>query len=387
MAKKKKKEEEGFVPQFPRRRTVLAPRGEGGVVTTETGKGRVIEAGGEKITVAPGEQVITQKRGRGQRVIVGDPRDPNIARFPRTQVDPETGMVTTIDPEIATGQVPEFIPMPQTQEELQQLRPSGQLLEAGAPLIEQTISGILERKEAERLFAEQEAREAGVEAPERGAIEKVAGIGTFIPTSMANIISKGLNLIGVDIGTISNKEFAATNIGKVLGLTTVAAATVAGGYYAFSLIPAGAIGSLTPAAAAKVAIAAPAVKTGMFSTIASSKLLKACFVGGIVVSAINGRISDLETSIVNQRETITLIGSGVQTGIISPQEALLMLNDLEEDINKSESAIHQTALVSYKSWLGKGKEVETRVQKARSQLIVERGRIANFMTGGGGEIR
>jgi len=387
MAKKKKKEEEEFVPQFPRRRTVLAPRGEGGVVTTETGKGRVIEAGGEKITVAPGEQVITQKRGRGQRVIVGDPRDPNIARFPRTQVDPETGMVTTIDPEIATGQVPEFIPMPQTQEELQQLRPSGQLLEAGAPLIEQTISGILERKEAERLFAEQEAREAGVEAPERGAIEKVAGIGTFIPTSMANIISKGLNLIGVDIGTISNKEFAATNIGKVLGLTTVAAATVAGGYYAFSLIPAGAIGSLTPAAAAKVAIAAPAVKTGMFSTIASSKLLKACFVGGIVVSAINGRISDLETSIVNQRETITLIGSGVQTGIISPQEALLMLNDLEEDINKSESAIHQTALVSYKSWLGKGKEVETRVQKARSQLIVERGRIANFMTGGGGEIR
>jgi len=242
----------------------------------------------------------------------------------------------------------------------------------------------LSLKEAQRI-----GKERGIEGFEGKTVEteqdktfldKTAELGVLPAVAAANLISKALKPLGIKIGTITKEQFAETTIGKTLGLVTVGAAATAAGYFAWTMIPsAGATATLTTAP--RAALGANAIKTGMFAKLSASNLVKGLLITGAGTSFINGRIADLETSIVNQRETITLIGSAVQNGAITPQEAIIMFAELEESINETESAIHQTQNISPKAWLGKGKEVETRVQKAKQQLVVERGRLAQFIRG------
>ncbi len=367
--------------------------------TTSTGRGRIIETTGEigagRITAAPGEAVITRRSGRGFRVAAGDPTDPNLGRVTTREV--QGGQQIT-----RFGQAP---PPAGVADNIQVLDPVEQARQAALTpqqrLSEQVDAQFdtgLQTGDFGNLTIDQvnERLIAGglVQAPGEAVIEDEAGIedvtkfGTAIPVATANLISKGLSILGIDIGTISNEQFSSTTIGKLLGGGVLVAGGAlvgaVGGLAAGALFPAGftsstTLGSLTATSAARVTTGAAAAKTGLGASIASSKLIKALFVGGAAVSIINGRIGDLETSIVNQRETITLIGSGVQVGAISPTEAILMFNDIEEDLNDTESKIHQTAQISLKSWLGKGKEVETRVQKARQQLVTERGRLVQFV--------
>lgn len=216
------------------------------------------------------------------------------------------------------------------------------------------------------------------EAKTKTKLQKMAEVGVAVPVALANIISKGVKIIsGTDLGEITTEEFASTEVGKTLGMATLAAGAVAAGAaggYALSLLPSRTVG-LSAAGAAKAAVAGAAAKSGIMAKLASSKLiLGAIGFGsvGTIISAINGRISDLETSIDTQRETASLIVSAVKEGVLSKSEGILLMQDLEQDILNSEKAIQNTSIFSYKAWLGKGYEAQVRIEKAKMQLIIER---------------
>ncbi|MFA5037803.1 MAG: hypothetical protein WC479_11595, partial [Candidatus Izemoplasmatales bacterium] len=210
-------------------------------------------------------------------------------------------------------------------------------------------------------------------------VDEMAEVGAAVPVFLANTISKAVKIItGQDMGQITTEEFASTEVGKALGLVTLGAEGLAlaatAGYFAATLIPSSAAG-LSAAGAAKAATAGAAVKSGLMAKVASAGLTKVILGGGAVtytLSLMNGRISDLESSVDSLRETATLINSAVAAGAISKGEAILMFNDLEGELYNSEKAIQETSIVSPKAWVGKGYEAQVKIEKAKIQIATQR---------------
>ena len=363
--------------------------GGAGITSFRRGGRRILtsETGGS-IEVQPSETVTTKKTGRGTIIRVGEVPDFSIGDGGGSSTL-FSSKSTNLPPEDAIGgNVVVNDPIEQARQQL--LSPQERLEERkDADFQQGLISGsfnLLNEQEVNERLGERGLLGGQTEgAPDKkGALDTAAEVGVAVPVALANLISKGLNLTGVDIGTITREEFASTGVGKALGLSIDVAGLAVAGYFAASLLPSAAaakVGTLTATQSARAVIGTSVIKTGALSKIGSSKLLVGTLITGWGVSQINGRIGDLETSIVNQRETLTLITSGVRVGVITPTEAILLYNDIEADINATERAIHATELVSTKAWLGKGKEVETRIQKARSQLLVERGSLKQIIQG------
>jgi hypothetical protein len=214
---------------------------------------------------------------------------------------------------------------------------------------------------------------------QKSDVDQMAEVGAAVPVFLANTISKAVKIItGQDMGQITTEEFASTEVGKALGLVTLGAEGLAlaatAGYFAATLIPSSAAG-LSAAGAAKAATAGAAVKSGLMAKVASAGLTKVILGGGAVtytLSLMNGRISDLESSVDSLRETATLINSAVAAGAISKGEAILMFNDLEGELYNSEKAIQETSIVSPKAWVGKGYEAQVKIEKAKIQIATQR---------------
>mgnify|MGYP003148211598 CR=1 FL=1 len=364
---------------------------EGGAgITSFRRGGRTIltsETGGS-IEVQPGETVTRKKTGRGTIIRVGEVPDFSIGdtlfSSNSTNLPPEDAIGGNVDVNDPIEQARQQLLSPQERLEERKDADFQQGLISGSfnLLNEQEVNERL--GERGLLGGQTEGGQTEGAPDKKGALDTAAEVGVAVPVALANLISKGLSLTGVDIGTITREEFASTGVGKALGLSIDVVGLAGAGYFAASLLPSAAaakVGTLTATQSARAVIGTSVIKTGALSKIGSSKLLVGTLVTGWGVSQINGRIGDLENSIVNQRETLTLITSGVRVGVITPTEAILLYNDIEADINATERAIHATEFVSTKAWLGKGKEVETRIQKARSQLLVERGSLKQIIQG------
>lgn len=369
--------EEGF-------RQVTERREEGGtgVETKNTGRGLIIssETGGT-ILAKPNESVNTRKVGRGQIAQVGETPAFTITGGGVNQ----TMFGSNLPPEEALGGNINIAP---SQEELRnpQLSPQEQYKQLKLQQFNQGMQtgdfGNLSYDEVNN-FAQAQGiipREAPQTITEsKSLIDKAAEFGVAPAVAISNIISKGLKRLGIaDIGTITREQFASTGLGKGLGLTTVALEALLAGRIAASLLPVAGT-TVTASTAPRAIIGANVAKTGILAKIGASKLVFGTLVAGWGVSKIEGRVGDLETSIVNMRESMTLIGQGVEQGALTPTEAILLFDEIETDINETERAIHMTQNISIKAWLGKGKEVETRIQKARFQLNVERGKFTNSL--------
>lgn len=141
-----------------------------------------------------------------------------------------------------------------------------------------------------------------------------------------------------------------------------------------------------------VAIAAlgglPTIVSGVAggtSNIASNLLKVAAPIVGVtgIASLINSNLGNLETAITNQRETMTLVTSQVTSGAISPEEGILLLDELKDSIDEAYSSIQTAGIISTSYRLGgKDVEIKTRLDKAYSQYNLERQKIINFVSGG-----
>ncbi len=387
MVKKKTKEEE----ELEKKKDFAAQLEEIKAQTTE-GVRRGFVPRGESTTrrsldVKPGEQLTKKRTGLGTRTTIGKAEDPNIVKERPIAFESAPGRTTLLNPPTNVGQIPDFIPLPQTQAELEQLKKSGLLIPALVPSIIKSIDEIIKKKEGEELLAEQEAQKTGEEEEARPFFGQ--NVDPNIEASEGffkrNLTKKSKEILGISgESTTLKTEAGRLAIGVAIAGAAVLGANALSGLFAGSLVPAAGttVGSLTPAAAQSAVVGSAVAKTSILGTLASNKLVQAVIAGTLLFgkqqSTVNARISDLETSIVNMRETITLVGSSVTVGAITPTEGNLLLDDLEDTIDEQESSIHQTAMFSIKSRLGKAAEVETRVQKARQQLIVERARISNF---------
>lgn len=356
---------------------------EGGIQTSRNGKGRIISSGNEAIQVKPGESVTTRKTGRGKIVSVGDQPSFTIndsfggsttyynKNLPRDSILNAENVQVNTQEEMQRQQA--MTPQ-ERYEEILQARFDEGMKTGSFDLNEEQYNRIAQ----ERGMVTTQPQEQPQSEAERGFFDKAAQIGIMPAVLAANTISKALSLVGVDIGTINTQDFSETGVGKTLGLLTGVAAVTAGGLAAYGLYSGYSAASATALTSARAAVGVSAAKTSIATSLASSNLVKSLFVGGVVVSLINGRISDIEGSITNQRETLTMIGLATREGIISIEEAMLMFDDIESDMNKSASAIHQTNLVSIKSYLGKGRETETKIEKAKLQLFLERSKLISL---------
>lgn len=97
--------------------------------------------------------------------------------------------------------------------------------------------------------------------------------------------------------------------------------------------------------------------------------------GGFIVGALNKRISNLETSVVNIRESASFVQRGYQTGVLDAETAINNLDELEAQINELDAEMKKAGKYSLDFWLGRGREIETRVQKARLDIALRRGAI------------
>ena len=93
------------------------------------------------------------------------------------------------------------------------------------------------------------------------------------------------------------------------------------------------------------------------------------------------RVANLETSVVNQRETAGFIVQSVQAGELSVTDALEIFDEMEEYIDASDDKIAFARGFSVKSLVDKkNKEVETRLDKARTDLALRRRQVINIGT-------
>lgn len=203
---------------------------------------------------------------------------------------------------------------------------------------------------------------------------EITGFEGFIANKVNPALYSILQFLGAEFETDSSGVPKVTSEGLkklatsavLTGATAGVAAGISGG--AFAGIS---VNSIKTGLTAKIA-------TVSTSTALTSNSLIKLAVGGAVVGLINGRLSDLETSIVNERESLSMITSAVSSGIYTASEGLSLLDDIESDINKTEKALNTTKIFSIRAWLGKGKELETRIQKARTDLDIQRRTILNY---------
>jgi hypothetical protein len=342
------------------------------VPNTETTsiKNGVYSAGNQTLD-ATNQSVTRTTTGRGTFFEVGErpPLTIDNNGVSTTHFD-KLAPIGTLSPNVSLGDQ-----LPQTQQQMLQ-QPTQQ------QLITQQIQDLFNQQQRQQTQVSQEQP--------KSIVEKTAELGLALPVGIANTINKGLGLFGVKLGEpVSTEEVASTEVGKILGLGVVAAGAGAGAYAASSLIPA-VSAKMSYIAATRGITGAASINTGLATSAASSNLLKALFTpkgaliaGGTYLalgkgsSLINGRISDLQSAIGNQREAMSLINEGVRNGIISPTEANAMFTDMENDINKAERSIRMTSLISLKSWLGKGKETETNILKMQQAIALEKANLQN----------
>lgn len=349
-----------------------------------TGRGTQYQIGNEQIVAKPGEQIQERKTGRGTVITKGtEPRSFTITSGGKSTTffgkSPPPGLEDSQNVTVNT---------PEEQARLADLTPQERLAEQKVIQFEKGMqTGSFEGLSVEETT--QMARERGFEGVEgnvatpqdKSFLDKAAQFGVAPAVFGANIISRALKgIAGLDIGTITREEFASSTVGKSLGLATVAAEAVLLGRFAASLLPAkGAVTTITTAPRAAVGV--NVLKTGMLSKFGSAKTLVGLAITGWGVTKIEGAVSDRETSVVNIRESLTLVTQAVNQGVLDPTEAILLYDELEEDINREEGVIKTIQNFSIKSYLGKGQEVDTRIQKARLQLNVERGRFLALLGG------
>lgn len=94
---------------------------------------------------------------------------------------------------------------------------------------------------------------------------------------------------------------------------------------------------------------------------------------------IQNKLGNLETSVVNLRETASFIESAVTNGSLHPEDALRKLNYIEDIISSIEAEMQQAAILSLKvRTTAKKMEIETRIFKAREDMYYSRIAISKY---------
>ena len=120
--------------------------------------------------------------------------------------------------------------------------------------------------------------------------------------------------------------------------------------------------------------------TEIFGFAVPTNIIRLVVGGAAYEGLISLRVANLETSIVNLRETAGFVAQSVIVGELTPEEGLELLDDMEDYIADAERAIVTTRIFSFKAKIDKkNKEVETRIQKARVDLALRRRTIINFV--------
>jgi len=227
--------------------------------------------------------------------------------------------------------------------------------------------------------------------------QKAAEIGVTPAVTAANLISKGWKLLtGSDLGQITTEQFAATDIGKILGTATDIAGLGVIGSGAFAVlggaegISAG-MGALTGGGAAAVPTAegvatitkAAVIKNGLLARAIHSRILQigvGVFIGGRVSTLPERMANDAKAAITSTVQTAELINDGVKAGIISPQDALLQYQTLDAQINSLERDMKSWSH-GLKNFLGGGKDNLVDIQNAKMNLQLKRTALINAIYG------
>lgn len=355
---KEKPKEEGY-------RQITERREEGGVgiYTEKIGRGTLITSKtGGTILAKPGEQITRRKTGRGQIVSIGEP--------PSFTVMGDGMKTTYFDKRLPPEEVIGKDIIVHTEEERArraQLTPQELLEERKQAAFEEGMKiGVfkdLSTEDVNRIAQErgiiQPSVQPGVPEAPKSFISKTAEIGVVPAVLAANLISKGLKPFGIDIGSITSEQFASTDIGKLLGLTTVAVGAYGVASVGASLLGAGGIKGL---------VGGNIIKAGL-----SKRLLFKSMLGtGIVVTAINKIISDQKNAISGTIQTAELINDSVAIGSLSPSEAILAYNELEQQLLELEEKIILWSRRNPLNWISGGKDNLIDIQNAKLQLQLKR---------------
>lgn len=369
-----------------------------------SGKGRTISSGQDAINVKAGENVIRRKTGRGQTIQTGD--QPNFTvndggvsttffnkNLPRDSIL-RRGMSSG---DIQVGDMADPNLNPQERLDVLQQQEFDKGLETGSfDLSEEAFNRIA--SERGMFQQEQPQQQEAQDSQERSFLDRVAQLGVLPAVLAANTINTIGSLVGLELGdNVTTEEIVQdTKFGKALGLGTVAAASVIAATYAATAtgVLKGTAGKVaTPFIQARRAVALGSMKaSGTLAKLTAfgkaHPFLAASTAGFLTFNAKDAvglfttqRIQDLGTALETQGETAGRIREAVEQGVLSPEEGMAMLADMEELVNDSNRKIQAAGQWSPRyRFSGQAAEMQTRYTKAKTIAQLERGKIINSLT-------
>lgn len=219
-------------------------------------------------------------------------------------------------------------------------------------------TGTFENLSEQEVTARLKAQGKQVAEPPAQPLESrpLAEFGVSIPVAAANFISRALKPFGVDMGTITPREFANTDIGLFLGLSITAVEAYGLASYGASLLGAGGV---------KALIGGNIVKSGIGMKGALG-LVGGGILGHKLISLPEKALTDSRQAMAGTLQTASLINEGLKIGALSPSEAILAYRELDNQFYELEKSIKFQAKNPL-NWL-KSKDTLVDIANARTQL-------------------